>query len=410
MDIDLCSETESVSTREVFYSEESSVSSDSETDNCIYNKLFRLPSCASVGREVITQPFFRLKPVKLELEKMTPEIVRKTIKEFQQGNKTSLSPHTRYSNECQEFVYNNQGIVRERELIVSIDLPLQNPDQSVDQVVLGDQTVPVVEEQTSSNTECPSKKKDGRSNDKYPTSDYLQIQDKMTNCGEEFVIPIMNNTKSIVSASSTDVQKSNICQTTKKAGTSGVVQRPRFSHSRLPSFNEVDATNRRESPTTHDAMQLSSVNKSNSTSCHTKTVVEGNVVPPVDSSLLPCCLSSSGNNHHQHVVTVRKGKVCTKWQPSSLLNQILNLPIDAFNTRIPSHSSNDSVLLVEKPSQIPDTFSNWKEYYDKFVSLSLIELQEDVSTSKQYTCVHVHIHVQCMYMHVLLFCIVQLLL
>ncbi len=357
--------------------------SQENNDICIYNKTFRLPSCASVGREIITQPLLRPVPVQLNIQKMSPSVIENTIEDVRQGKLCCLPAYTRYTKECEEFIINNHGIIQDSEdtlpgeLVVSIDLPLKchREDQLSDQ-------------KCSSKSESTINSQHGEQSNK---SEYT-----------------INKTKQLSTTTTTNVRDSsaNIAQSQihKTVAPAGVISRPKFSSSRLPFLTKIST----RKPSIDGPQSSSSSSVNNNSTCrpsdHQTTNVAAVHVSVDTSNRIYSHLNKHRHQMHVHPPVrneINRDLFYRKWSIASLLNQILKLPVSAYI----SPSYDDSVLLVEKPSQVPDTFSDWTEYYQKLVGLSLIELQNDVSfqywpyatyTASNCSCtctVHLCIHV-----------------
>ena len=96
-------------------------SSEITRKDCLYNKTFALPSCASEGNQIVTQPRIRPIPISISVKKMTPDNIDTVKKRCKQGNLKVYSPFTKNKKECEEFLRRLGD--KKDELVVSLPIP-----------------------------------------------------------------------------------------------------------------------------------------------------------------------------------------------------------------------------------------------------------------------------------------------
>ena len=394
--------------------------SEPEVDRlCVYNKAFSLPSCASEGREVVTQPQVKPRPVKLNLDKLTPQGIDNIKEQIKQGELCCTSPFTKYRNQCDDFLQSNsqesnssaQGI----ELIVSIHQSVVKPNQQakplagnsaqIDQTTFAsgskserkELVKPLCNEELFSNSqvqvggECIIHYDGGdelpsfvcRSNESFEKgvhSDQMEVQ--TLDLGSHRTLPEAKATElqvtEPISFSSNENEnfrvtkppRSCVSDPTCKRRNAGVTQRPKFSRSRMVFCldDDVKSTSPRVAESTSSNQETTGIDQSVSS---------------------PSILKSSGtqqerllNNRTEHqrnfVKSTVTNKQSTKSKLDSLYKQILNWPVDPSILKhhfIPNCPS----------SAVPVSFSNYDQYFNCYSSLALLELRDTVSLVVYYS-------------------------
>ena len=169
-----------------------------------------------------------------------------------------------------------------------------------------------------------------------------------------------------------------------KSASCGVIQRPRFSHSRIPFSDDTssieDSCSKNLSDGVTKAVPVPQVPKSLvdvSTRGKGTAVPLARVIPTAPMNIL-----SHNEVYNRRIVP--SSKPARKLHPNDSLVEVL---MEVLKWRVDLFVDSGTITEVSKknPLPVPKTFADFDHYYEVFLTLSQLDLQQSVGFTK-YSC------------------------